>query len=417
MPERLYYSDSFLSSFEARVSDIREISRNQGQPVWQIALDRTAFYPTSGGQPHDTGSVTATAASGTTLRAPILAVDEDDAGEVWHTTTKPLLAGTAVRAEIDWDRRVDHIQQHSGQHLLSAAFVREIGATTVSFHLGESSSTIDLAVETVTDEELKHVEEAANRIALENRPVTARIVARGEAEELLAKGLLKKLPERDGTIRLIEIEGFDLNACGGTHVRATGQIGCVLIRGTERVKQGVRVEFVCGLRSVGSAQRDLTTLTRAASSLSLGRDLVPDGVDRLIAENKAGSKERQRLREDLAQYHACRLLVECPIENGLRLVRRGFSEYDLQYIKLLASRLTASAPQTCALMGSTEEDPAKVVLSSSQDLPVDCGKTLRDALAAHGLRGGGSKTMAQGQVPAAKMEALFDAVEAALRQT
>src|SRR6202007_1296434 len=130
----LYYSDSFLSSFEARVSDIREVSRNQGQPIWQIALDRTAFYPTSGGQPHDTGSVTATAASGTTLRAPILAVDEDDAGEVWHTTTKPLLAGTAVRAEIDWDRRVDHIQQHSGQHLLSAAFLREIGVTTVSFH-------------------------------------------------------------------------------------------------------------------------------------------------------------------------------------------------------------------------------------------------------------------------------------------
>jgi alanyl-tRNA synthetase len=328
-----------------------------------------------------------------------------------------LLAGTAVRAEIDWDRRVDHIQQHSGQHLLSAAFIREIGAPTVSFHLGESSSTIDLAVETVTPEELKQVEEAANRIALENRPVTARIVAREEAEDLLAKGLLHKLPERDGTIRLIEIEGFDLNACGGTHVQATGQIGCVLIRGTERVKQGVRVEFVCGLRSVGSARRDLATLTRAASSLSLGRDLVPDGVDRLIAENKAGSKERQRLREDLAQYHACRLLVECPLENGLRLVRRGFSEYDLQYIKLLASRLTASAPQTCVLLGSTEEDPAKVVLSSSQDLAVDCGKTLRDALAAHGLRGGGSKTMAQGQVPAAQMEALFDAVEAVLRQT
>jgi alanyl-tRNA synthetase len=416
MPERLYYSEPFLASFEAHVVDIREVSRNQGQPLWQISLDRTAFYPTSGGQPHDTGTLIATAPSGTTLRAPILAVEEDDAGEVWHITAKPLLAGTAIFGEIDWERRRDHMQQHSGQHLLSAAFLREAGAPTVSFHLGESTSTIDLAIESISAEQLRHVEDTANRVIAENRAVTTRNLPRSDAEALLATGTLRKLPEREGDIRVIDIESFDLTACGGTHVRSTGQIGGLLLRGTERVKQGVRVEFVCGLRAVETARRDWTALTRTASALSVGLTLVPEAVDRLIAENKSGNKERQKLREELANYHAARLLVEFPIENGLRIVRRIFPNDDAGYIKLLASRLTASAPQTCAMLGSTTEEPAKVVLASSADLALDCGAALRKALAIYGLRGGGGPTMAQGQIPAAELEGLFSALESAFRK-
>jgi alanyl-tRNA synthetase len=416
MSERLYYSEPFLASFEAHVVDIREVSRIQGQPLWQISLDRTAFYPTSGGQPHDTGTLIATAPSGTTLRAPILAVEEDDAGEVWHTTAKPLLAGTAIFGEIDWERRRDHMQQHSGQHLLSAAFLRETGAPTVSFHLGESTSTIDLAIESVSAEQLRHIEDTANQVIAENRAVTTRNLSRSEAETLLASGTLRKLPEREGEIRVIDIESFDLTACGGTHVRSTGQIGVLLLRGAERVKQGVRLEFVCGLRAVETARRDWMTLTRAASALSVGLTLVPEAVDRLIAENKIGNKERQKLREDLANYDAARLLVEFPIENGLRIVRRSFAEQDSGYIKLLASRLTASAPQTCAMLGSTAEEPAKVVLASSRDLSVDCGAALRKALAIYGFRGGGAPTMAQGQIPAAELEGLFSTLEAELRK-
>src|ERR1700742_1166514 len=221
MSDRLYYADPSLSSFDARVSDIREVSRNQGRSLWQIALDRSAFYPTSGGQPHDTGMLIATSAGGALLEAPILAVEEDEHGEVWHTSPKPLLAGTAVRGHVDWSRRRDHMQQHSGQHLLSAVFYRQLGAATVSFHLGEMSSTIDLASETITPEDLERVQDTVNEIIAENRPVTIQTIPRDEAEMLLAAGKLQKLPPREGNIRLIEFDEVDLNACGGTHVEAT----------------------------------------------------------------------------------------------------------------------------------------------------------------------------------------------------
>ena len=299
MSDRLYYADPSLASFEAHVSDIREVSRSQGKSLWQIALDRSAFYPTSGGQPHDTGTLVAISSSGALLEAPVLAVEEDEQGEVWHTTPKPLLAGTAVRGHVDWSRRRDHMQQHSGQHLLSAVFYRQLGAATVSFHLGEMSSTIDLARETVSQEDLERVEEAVNEIIAEDRPVTMQTIPREEAEMLLAAGKLQKLPEREGAIRLVEIEDIDLNACGGTHVRATGQIGGLLLRGTERMRHGLRVEFVCGLRAAVTARQDLATLSRVAGALSVGRLEVPESVERLLAEGRAAHKVRQRLTEEL----------------------------------------------------------------------------------------------------------------------
>ena len=246
MSDRLYYSDPSLAFFDAQVSEIRELSRSEGRSLWQVALDRSAFYPTSGGQPHDTGMLTATSAGGSLLEAPVLEVEEDEHGVVWHTTPKPLSAGTVVRGYIDWSRRRDHMQQHSGQHLLSAVLYRQLGAPTVSFHLGEMTSSIDLAREAITPEELERVEDTVNEVVAENRPVTMKTVPRQEAEMLLAAGALQKLPQREGDIRLIEIEEIDLNACGGTHVQATGQIGSLLLRGTERMRQGLRVEFVCG---------------------------------------------------------------------------------------------------------------------------------------------------------------------------
>jgi alanyl-tRNA synthetase len=414
MSDRLYYADPSLSSFEARVSDIREVSRNQGKSLWQIALDRSAFYPTSGGQPHDTGTLTATSSGGALLEAPILSVEEDEQGEVWHTTPKPLLAGTAVRGSVDWSRRRDHMQQHSGQHLLSAVLYRQLGAATVSFHLGEMTSTIDLARETITQEELERVEDAVNEIIAEDRAVTIRSIPRAEAEMLLAAGTLHKLPEREGDIRLIEIDEIDLNACGGTHVRATGQIGGLLILGTERMRQGIRVEFVCGMRAAVTARRDLATLTRAATALSVGRPEVAEAVERLLAEGKAAHKARQKLTEEMAGYHASMLLTEYPPGHGRRVLRRTFTDRDANYLKLLASRLVASPDQTCVLLASTQEEPARVVMAASADVQVDCGTLLREALAAFGLRGGGSPGMAQGQIPKENLEALFNGLEGRL---
>lgn len=414
MPERLYHAEPFRASFEAHVSDIRQISHSRGQMVWQVALDRTAFYPTGGGQPHDTGTLTAQAPSGVTLQAPIVDVVEDEAGEIWHTTAKPLLAGTAVRGEIDLARRHDHMQQHSGQHLLSAVFLREIGAATVSFHLGEAVSTIDLAVGSISAGEQEQVEQAVNNILAEDRPISMRTVDRNEAEALLAAGELRKLPPREGTIRLIEIADLDLNACGGTHLRSTGQIGGLLLRGAERVKQGLRVEFVCGLRAVRAARADRMLLARAAALLSVGRDQAPDAIERLLAENKAANKQKQRLQEALAESEAGRLLLGTALENGRRLVSRRLAEGDAGYLKLLASRL-AMAPRTCALLVLETEEPAPLVLASNGDLGLDCGALLREALERLGARGGGSAGLAQGRIPRANLDALFSLLEPALR--
>ena len=415
MSDRLYYTDPSLASFDAHVSDIREVSRTQGRSLWQIALDRSAFYPTSGGQPHDTGVLTATSSGGALLEAPILAVEEDDQGEVWHTTPKPLLAGTPVRGYVDWSRRRDHMQQHSGQHLLSAVVYRQLGAATVSFHLGEMTSTIDLAREAISPEELERIEDAVNEIIAENRAVTMRTIPRVEAEMLMAAGTLHKLPDREGDIRLIEIVEIDVNACGGTHVEATGQIGGLLIRGTERMRQGVRVEFVCGIRAMVTARQDLATLTRTAATLSVGRLDVGDAVDRLLAEGKASNKARQKLTEELAGYQASSLLLELSPQTGRKVLQRTFPDRDAGYLKLLASRMIASESQICVLLASTQEEPARVIVAASSDARIDCGTLLREALAAYGLRGGGSSTMAQGQIAKVHLDALFSSIENGLK--
>lgn len=399
MAERLYYDDSFLSTFEAEVTDIREHARREGGSEWRIALDRSAFYPTSGGQPHDIGRLTATSRSGATLDVAVSAVEEDGAGEVWHATGKPLLAGTKITGHIDWPRRLDHVQQHSGQHLLSAIIARELGAATVSFHLGEDASTVDLSIDALPITVQEKMERQVNLAIAEDLPVSVRTIDRAEADSLLAAGVLRKLPEREGPIRLVEMPGIDLNACGGTHVRALGQIGCLLLRGTEKVRQGIRLSFVCGLRAVRVARADDALLMSVSKSLSGHRSSLPEMVERKLLDAKADAKEKQKLREELADYHAARLLVEDPVEQGLRIVYRNFTDRDAAYAKLLASRLVAAAPQTAAILSSSQEEPASIIFARSKDQDqIRSGEWLAAALAEQGSRGGGSPEMAQGQI-------------------
>ena len=440
--ERLYYADSALTQFTATVTDIRERSRTGGASLWQVALDRSAFYPTSGGQPHDTGTLTATAPSGARLDAAITDVEEDEHGEVWHLTPKPLLAGTQIEGRVDWARRLDHMQQHSGQHLLSALFYQELRALTVSFHLGDAISTIDLNIESLDPAQLVHIEQLANRIVAEARPMAHRSVSAEDAEGLLAAGTVRKLPPRQGDIRLVVIAGetaagaiagetaagaiaeeiapvndLDVNACGGTHVGSTSQIGAVLLRGTERIRQSVRVSFLCGNRAIAAARGDDALLSQLGREFSVGRPDLPAALARMKAEAKAGAKERQALREDLANYHAARLIVEDPPQNDLRIVRRIFPDRDAEYIKLLASRVARAAPHTIALLASTQQQqaPATVVVACSQEFGRDAGEILRTALAAFSGRGGGSATLAQGLVPTDQLGPALDALEAQLR--
>lgn len=421
MTERLYSTDSFLTNFDAVVTDIQEVSRASGQSLWRVALDRSAFYPTGGGQPYDAGTLIATSRSGAELTAEIVDVEEDEHGEVWHHTAKPLVAGTAVRGVVDAARRLDHVQQHSGQHLLSAAFIQVCGARTVSFHLGEASSTIDLDVDSLTKTTLEQVEELANQIIAEDRPVTMSVVPRAHAETLLAAGELRKLPPRAGDLRIITIADFDRNACGGTHVHSTGQIGGLHLRGQEKVKQGLRIEFVCGLRAARTARNDFSRLTEAARQLSVGFEEVPQAIQRLQADAKLAAKHTLRLTNELAQYHAADLVAQTPLEAGLRLVQlhlAAANQVDTPYAKLLTSKIAAQAKQTVAILGWKPDDafaPATIVISRSSDLDLDCGTLLRTTLSTHSGRGGGSKDMAQGSVPAEKLQTVLDELAAQCR--
>jgi alanyl-tRNA synthetase len=326
-------------------------------------------------------------------------------------------------------RRLDHMQQHSGQHLLSALFYQELRALTISFHLGDTISTIDLNTQSVAPPQLAHIEQLANEIVAEARPVTLRIVSEGDADLLLQAGTLRKLPVRSGDIRIVVISGegpqnpdLDINACGGTHITSTSQIGAVLIRGTERIRQSVRISFLCGNRAIAAARADDALLAQLGREFSVGRADLPAALARVKTEAKAGVKERQALREELANYHAARLIVEDPPQNDLRIVRRIFADRDAEYIKLLASRVTSAAPHTIALLASAlqqqsqeEPSPATVVMACSQELGRNAGELLRAALAESGGRGGGSATLAQGLVHRDQLPATLDALEAHLR--
>jgi alanyl-tRNA synthetase len=403
--ERLYYSDSFLKIFTGAVTDVRELAGSNGEPIWQLALNRTAFYPTSGGQPFDTGKLTTTSPDGRGLSVFVEQVEEDDEGAVWHFVHEPLALGTHVEGQIDWERRFDHMQQHTGQHLLSAVFGRELQAPTISFHLGESNSTIDLAGGALSNRDLERVERIANEIIGEDRPVTTLYVPRDEAEAMLAAGQLRKLPDIQGTIRLIDIAEYDINACGGTHVRSTGQIGGLQLRSVEKVSRGVRVEFVCGLRAVRAARADYAILRETSALLSTGATELSPTVGRLLTEGKAKARERQKLREELAVFQAATLAMEEPIENGLRLVVRAWRDRDRDIVKLLASR-TAAAARTAVIFCANGADPVSVFVARSSDLDFNCGQILREALGRLGLRGGGSADLAQGEVPAEQEAAL-----------
>lgn len=404
--ERLYYSDSFLTTFTGAVTDVRELAGSNGELNWRLALNCTAFYPTSGGQPFDTGQLSVPSLDGTALKVSVEQVEEDEQGSVWHFVRIPLVEGTLVEGQIDWERRFDHMQQHTGQHLLSAVFSRELQAPTVSFHLGESTSTIDLASEAMTHRSLERVERIANEIIGEDRQVTTRNLPRGEAEAMLAAGQLRKLPDRQGTIRVIDIAGYDKNACGGTHVRSTGQIGGLQLRTVEKVSRGVRVEFVCGLRAVRAAREDFAILRETSALLSTGAAELAPAVARLLTEGKANARERQKLREELAEFQAAKLAMEEPIENGLRLVVRAWKDRDRDYVKLLASRTAMAASRTAVIFSANDADPVRVFVARSSDLDFNCGQILRDELAHLGLRGGGSPVLAQGEVPAEQEAAL-----------
>ena len=386
MTERLYYRDSFLYDFEAKISNVIDTPR----PA--IILDRTAFYPTSGGQISDTGTLFNEEAT-----HKVTEVAEMEDGRIIHYLEAPteLKPGALVHGLIDGQRRRDHMQQHSGQHVLSAAFIRLFNFPTVSFHMADDYCSIDLETVSLTEERLESAERLANATILENLPVDIRFVTRKEAEKL---GLRKIPPTERDEMRLIDVRGFDLTACGGTHVRQTGQIGCILLRKSERVRQGFRVEFVAGQRVVSTARRDFSTLTETASLFSSHIYDVPYQARKSLDEMKSLRKQREKAFDELAAAEAAVALAEVDENDGLRLVVRSFSDREMSFLKTFAQKLMRLAPNAVVILGTTSP-PAALVFAQSAGQSGDMGALMKDTLAKFGGRGGGSKDMAQGGVP------------------
>ena len=388
MTERLYYTDPFLQTFEARVVDVRSMPNGTA-----VVLDRSAFYPTSGGQPFDTGSIGSAGVR-------VVNVEEDEVtGEVLHYVedASKLHIGELYECAYDAERRRDHMQQHTGQHVLSAAFEQLFKFSTVSFHMGDESCTIDLDTDGVTAGQIAAVEKVANEIIFGDRPVTIRFATPDEARSMG----VRKIPaaERE-KLRLIDIENFDLNACGGTHVRSTGQIGSILIRKTEKVRQGVRVEFVCGMRAVATARRDSTALTDAAGVFSTHMYEVPQQSRKVLEELKGAQKIQAKLLEEVAELQAEQFLRSALELGSAKLVVHFFAERDLAFIRMLAQKMTRSEPSV-ALLSCGGPQPS-LVFAQSAGLTHDMGALMKQTLQALGTRGGGNKDMAQGGAPDAE---------------
>ncbi len=398
MTERLYYHDSFLYDFDARVTDC--LARD-GKHA--IVLDRTAFYPTSGGQVHDLGTLVSDG-----KQVAVVEVADDEDGRILHFAAEPLASGAAVRGTIDSARRLDHIQQHSGQHVLSAAFIQLFNMPTVSFHMGVESCTIDLETAGVTAAQAEKAELLANQVIAEDRPVSIRFVPLEGARQL---GLRKLPPKQTGDLRLIDITDFDLTACGGTHVRATGQVGSILLRKIEKVKQGVRVEFVCGLRAVATARRDYGALTEAAAVYSSHIYDVPEQIRKSLAESKAAGKAQHKLLEELAELYADRLLAQS--SGSPRVITQLFAERDATFIKLLAQKLTAEKSDVVALLASGAGQPT-LVFAQSPGQKFNMGQLMKEAMAQLGGRGGGSADLAQGGLSAGSQN--LEAIEGLLHR-
>jgi alanyl-tRNA synthetase len=378
--ERLYYQDSHLIEFEARV-----IANSERVSGWTaVTLDRTAFYPTGGGQPSDTGTLNG-------LRV-VECIDDAEEGVLHVIQGRAPDVGTIVKGRIDWLRRLDHMQQHTGQHILSQAFVKLFNAPTRSFRVLDESCEIDVDLENPTNETIERTVELANNVIWENRLITIRQVTAEEASDLP----LRKEPAREGDLRVIDIEGFDLTPCGGTHAYQTGEVGMIAVRSWERAKGLARIEFVAGMRALADYRRANKSARAIAGLFSAGRDDASDLATRMIEENKQLHRRVRHLEEIAARVEAEELLVRATTApNNVQIVKEIFDQRDAESLKHLALSLI-SHPATIALLGSRDKDAARLVFARSPDATGDMNALMREACALLDGRGGGKPDLAQG---------------------
>ena len=371
MTQRIFYTEPYRRSFDATVV---AVDNSAGRS--EVILDQTAFYPTSGGQPFDTGTLGGAAVTDV--------IDRED-GSIAHIVAGTLHPGEVVSGEIDWARRFDHMQQHTGQHVLSAAFDRLFGVRTESFHLGQLSSTIDLARE-VTVGEIAKAEDEANGIVWEDRRVAIRFAT---AEEAAAMPLRKE-SGRTGSLRLIDVTGYDLSACGGTHVERTGGIGVIAIASAEKFKGGSRIEFLCGGRAVQRFRVWRGALSAMQKHLSVPPIDMAPAIERMQEEAKAVQRSVRGFQEKLAIHEAQALLAR-----GGTLIAEVIEGWDAQGLKAIAVAVTAAQPDVVIAL-FTSATPAQAVVARGANSSVDAAALLKQLTAKFGGKGGGKADLAQG---------------------
>ena len=408
MTDKLYYQDATLKTFSARVV---ERLTHAGQPA--VVLDRTAFYPTGGGQPNDRGKL------GDALVVDVLEREAD--GEVIHvlsTLTLPspyegegpgMRVNDQVIGELDWPRRFDLMQQHTGQHILSQAFVVAADAETIGFHLTADTLTIDVDKRDLQSADVERAEDLANQIIFEDRPVAARFVTAQE----LAQMPLRKPPKVEAGIRIVEVEGFDWSPCGGTHVSRTGQVGLIKIVKLDRRSDALRVEFKCGARALADYRRKHQVIQQVAGGLSVGFSELGQTVERMQAEARGLRKKLADAESELLVYQAAELDANAKERGAFRLVTSVWAERDPIQLRTLAKKLTAK-PRTVVLLGSGGRQPM-FVFARSTDLSLDLVPLLRGAIERVGGKGGGGKPdFCQGGGPPASADQVRAAIQSVI---
>jgi alanyl-tRNA synthetase len=380
MTERLYYRDCYLREFTARVIEC------EGNRVY---LDRTAFYPTSGGQPFDLGTL-----GGVAVRE---VIDEED--RIAHVLEAPLGAAE-VQGCIDWERRYDHMQQHTGQHLLSAVLEELFHIRTVSFHLGADVSTIDVDAPSLTPEQVERAEDRCAEVIAQARPVQ---ITFEDASTTLD---LRKASERTGTLRIVSIDKLDRSACGGTHVRTAAEIGAVLTGKSEKVRGTTRLEFVCGYRALRRARADYRLLAAIGRALSVPPEQTPELLAGLIEKNKSLEKTTQRLATELARREGKELFLAAePGAEGIRrIIQRGPIDGAMRV------RAQAFVAGEKAVFLAVCDQPPSLLLAASADSGIHAGDRIKAAVAAAHGRGGGNQQLGQGSVPDAAALAVAEAL-------
>lgn len=377
---KLYYQNQYTRSFTAKLQK----SGKDEQGRFYVVLDQTVFYPTGGGQPHDTG----------TLNGEHVIDVEEVEGEIRHFLDKSIDFGPECFGEIDWERRFDHMQQHAGQHILSAAFDNLYGYNTVSFHLGKEVCTIDINTDHLTEEEALQVENTANKIILENRPIEAKWVTESE----LSNYSLRKDLSVSENIRLVIIPDFDYNGCGGTHPASTGQVSAIKILHWEKEKKNIRVHFVCGYRVIKQLHEKQQVIQSLTTLLSSPQEQLPEAANRILQQTRDFEKTIDELKLKLIEHEASMLINQAQFNQSRHrnVVRAIFTDRPMFELQQLAKWIAANAENTVVLLLNENDIKLQLVLARSKDININMNDLLKQVLPIINGKGGGADSVVQG---------------------